>query len=181
MITVFDNVFSDDEVSQFESQLTTIPWYLSTADNYASVTSDVYNKYADSNTIEGVQLTNFLFIDKPNSPQYPLGATILEQFCLRTNTPIRKLIRIKANLQLPQSREENQYNTPHVDSYNPHMVALYYANDSDACTLFFNKSFYVTKKVESKRGRMVLFSGDNYHAGQPPTKNPRIIINYNFI
>jgi hypothetical protein len=181
MIQVFDNVFSEQEEIEFEQNFLKMPWYLSSADNHASVTSDVYNKYADSNTIEGIQLTNFLFIDKPNSPYYPVGAKILEQFCIRTNTPISKLIRIKANLQLPQSREENQYNTPHVDNYSPHMVAIYYVNESDASTLFFDKDFYVYKKVQSKRGRMIVFSGDNYHAGQPPTKNPRIIINYNFL
>jgi hypothetical protein len=180
MIAVFDNIFTDAEIDKFEKGFLSLPWYLSTADNHASVTSDVYKKYSDTNTIEGVQLTNFLFTNKPNSIDYPLGATILEQFCLRTQTPIKELIRIKANLQLPQTREETQYNTPHVDNYSPHIVALYYVNDSDACTLFFDESFYVTNKVESKRGRMVLFSGDHYHAGQPPTKKPRIVVNYNF-
>ena len=178
---VFDNVYSEEEIKNIENVFLTIPWFLSSAENHASVTSDVIKRYADKNTIEGIQLTNFLFIDKPNSPYYAEGAKILEQFCLRTGMPIQQLIRIKANLQLPEPREDWQHNTPHVDNYNRHKVAIYYVNDSDGCTFFFDKELKVTKKVESKRGRMVVFSGDIYHAGQPPTKNTRIMINFNFI
>lgn len=182
MIQIFDNVFSEQEISDIETKFYTIPWFLSSADNHASVTADVREKYSDSNTIEGIQLTNFFFInDKPNSPYYKDSAEILEKFCLRENVPIQKLIRIKANLQLPEPREDSNYNTPHVDNYSPHKVAIYYVNDSDGSTFFFDKQFKVIKKVDSKRGRIVLFSGDIYHSGQPPTKDKRIIINFNFI
>jgi hypothetical protein len=178
---VFDNVFSESEIQGIEKTFLTIPWFLSSAENHASVTSDVRQKYSDSNTIEGIQLTNFLFIDKPNSPFYQDGAEVLKKFCERTRTPIRNLIRIKANLQLPEHRLESQYNTPHVDNYSPHTVAIYYVNDSDGSTFFFDKNMKVVDKIESKRGRMVVFPGNTYHAGQPPTTNARIIINFNFI
>lgn len=180
-MNVFDNVFSEQEIDEIEKKFFSLPWFLSSAERHASVTADIKQKYSDANTIEGIQLTNFLFIDKPNSPQYADGAKILEQFCLRTGMPIQQLIRIKANLQLPEPREDWQYNTPHVDNYSHHKVAIYYVNDSDACTFFFDKQMKVVRKVQSKRGRIVIFPGEIYHAGQPPTKNPRIIINYNFL
>jgi len=178
---VFDNIYSEEETKDIENTFLSIPWFLSSAENHASVTANVRQKYSDANTIEGIQLTNFLFIDKPNSPFYSHAEKILEKFSTRTRTSIRKLIRIKANLQLPELRKDTQYNTPHVDSYSQHMVAIYYVNDSDGSTFFFDKNMKVVEKVESKRGRMIVFPGNTYHAGQPPTKNARIIINFNFI
>lgn len=178
---VFDGLYSEEEIENIENVFSTIPWFLSSAENHASVTPNVRERYSDINTIEGIQLTNFLFIDKPNSSFYPDAAKILEKFCNKTNTPIKKLIRIKANLQLPEHRKDTQYNTPHVDNYIPHMVAIYYVNDSDGSTFFFDNNKKIVEKVESKRGRMVIFPGNTYHAGQPPTRNKRIVINFNFI
>jgi hypothetical protein len=183
MIKVY-NVFSEDEIKQIEKKFTdNFPWYLSTADNHATVTKDVHDQFADDNTVESTQLTNFLFIDgKGTSSHYAVGAEILEQFCMRTNTPITKLIRIKANLQLKQDRTDDQYNTMHVDGYEPHMVMIYYVNDSDGQTILFNKNRQLEHRISAKAGMCLMFPGHILHAGQPPKlSQKRILINYNFL
>lgn len=183
MIKVY-NVFSEEEIKQIEKKFTEgFPWYLSTADNHASVTKDVYDQFADDNTIEGTQFTNFLFINGAgNSSHYAAGAEILEQFCIRTNTPISALIRIKANLQLKQDRTDDQHNTMHVDGYDPHMVMIYYVNDSDGQTFLFDKNMQIEHRISPKAGTCLLFPGHILHAGQPPkASEKRILINYNFL
>jgi hypothetical protein len=183
MIKVY-NVFSEDEIKQIEQKFTdNFPWYLSTADDHATVTKDVRAQFTDDNTVESTQLTNFMFINGAgNSPHYALGAEILQQFCIRTNTPISKLIRIKANLQLRQDRTEDQYNTMHVDGYEPHMVMIYYVNQSDGQTILFNKNREIEHRISPRAGMCLLFPGHILHAGQPPkTSQKRIIVNFNFL
>jgi hypothetical protein len=182
MIKLYNNIFSDAEKDQIEAGFANnFPWYLSTADNHASVTKDVAEQYKDQHTLETPMMTNFLFIDKPNSPYYEHGAMILEAFCNRANIPIKKLIRIKANLQLQQQRRDDQYTTPHVDGYFPHMVMIYYVNDSDGCTLLFDQDRNITERIVPVRGNCLLFSGNILHSSQTPVKtSKRIVVNYNF-
>ena len=183
MIKVYDNVFSEKEITEIENTFTKMPWYLSTADEYRTVSKNIYDQYNDGNTIESVQLTDFIFSNgKPNSPVYPQAAFILEQFCIRKQIPISKLIRIKANLQVQQQRQENQYNTMHVDGYEAHLVLIYYVNDSDGHTIIFDSDKQIKERIVPKRGRCLLFSGNQLHSGQPPlTNKTRVVINYNFL
>lgn len=183
MIKVFDDVFSEEEITQIENTFIKMPWFLSTAEGYRTVSDNVFEEYTDNNTIEGVQFTDFIFSDgKPNSQIYPTAAFILEQFCIRKQFPISKLIRIKANLQVQQPRAEHEYNTMHVDGYESHLVLLYYVNDTDGNTIIFDDKRQIKERIVPKRGRCLLFSGNQLHAGQPPTSHKtRIVINYNFL
>lgn len=84
----------------------------------------------------------------------------------------------------------------HVDSYNPHVVFLYYVVTSNGNTLIsdcrsewgeFDKNFYeydydkcaIIKKVKPQKGRLVVFDGRYYHAAEQSTQDIRCIINYN--
>lgn len=61
-------------------------------------------------------------------------------------------------------------------------TAIYYVNDSDGNTVIFNNRLKARKVIEPKKGRIVLFHGHHFHAGQPPIKSSkRVVINYNFI
>lgn len=183
MIKVFDNVFSEEEKDQLEREFTqNFPWFLSTSQNHRSVEQHIYEKNKDENTIENATLTNFLFIEnKQNSPYFGEAAKILEQFSIRTNTQIRRLHRIKANLDLRSTRTEDQYTTPHIDGDYAHLVMIYYVNNSDGCTILFDQDGRITHRVVPVRGNCLIFPGNIYHAAQPPTKNPtRIVINFNF-
>ena len=68
---------------------------------------------------------------------------------------------------------------PHNDIYEPHLVCLYYINDSDGDTVFFNKENEI-KRVSPKKGRIVLFDGAIKHSAGIPKNLPRFILNINF-
>jgi hypothetical protein len=74
------------------------------------------------------------------------------------------------------------HNTPHCDNLFDHTVILYYVNDSDGKTYFYenqDKPEKITKIVDSKKGRIVIFNGKHLHCGSHPRENYRIVINFN--
>ena len=76
----------------------------------------------------------------------------------------------------------NKFYRPHVDNEDPHWVCLYYINDTDGDTLFFENNQInsnIIKRVSPKKGRVVLFDGSLWHCPETPTKRTRAVINYN--
>ena len=82
---------------------------------------------------------------------------------------------------------------PHIDFSFPNISTVYYVNDSDGDTIFYNekakqyddiKAFSKLNEVERvspKANRLVVFEGDTIHTGSSPNKHKnRIIINSNF-
>lgn len=100
---------------------------------------------------------------------------------LNENYDIKNIIRSKANLQTQtKNTSVNQLNPPHTDMDFPHYVMLYYVNDCDGDTFFFDRDGNLLKRVSPKKGRLVYFNGEIYHAGSNPIKSKdRIVININ--
>lgn len=88
-----------------------------------------------------------------------------------------------------------EHDSPHIDYDTPHLVCLYYVNDSDGDTVIFDKSvkdvhpefnnfseteFKIVQRISPKKGRVVLFDGTTYHASSTPTTDVRCIVNMNF-
>jgi ectoine hydroxylase-related dioxygenase (phytanoyl-CoA dioxygenase family) len=76
---------------------------------------------------------------------------------------------------------------PHIDlQYDngdpvDHKVLLYYINDSDGPTYFFNEACELQDTVYPKPGRAIIFDGSNIHAASNPVKHPfRMVINIDF-
>lgn len=87
----------------------------------------------------------------------------------------------------------------HVDSFAPHYSIIYYINDSDGDTVFYNdtlgdrfkewmsilsnnKDFSYwkeNKRVSPKKGRIVIFDGRIFHRSSYPTTQDRYILNFN--
>lgn len=102
---------------------------------------------------------------------------------------ISEMYRIRANFTFPVPNfTENNFNTPHCDSNSKLVSALYYVNDSDGDTFFFNKvkgenldNVKIIKRISPKSNRMIFFPSNRYHAGSNPIKNQsRIVINFMF-
>ena len=83
--------------------------------------------------------------------------------------------------------------SPHVDFSFPHFSTVFYVNDSDGDTIFYDKraksrteidqfsDLKEIKRVSPKANRLVIFEGDIVHTGSSPNKHKnRIIINSNF-
>jgi len=93
--------------------------------------------------------------------------------------PNYKPLRVMANL----TTQTKNYliNLPHVDSYDDDKISfLYYVNNSDGCTLFYDKGVEVLR-TQPIKGTGVMFSSNTVHAGQlPVTNNNRYVINMIF-
>jgi len=115
----------------------------------------------------------------------------------KANLKLNDLIRVRLGM-FPQTPLEVPYHNPHVDFYEPHLVGLYYVNDSDGDTVVFNETFEKVSleqsvkhanehkftelaRISPKKGRMVFFDGRHYHASMHPMAHPqRIAITFNF-
>ena len=77
--------------------------------------------------------------------------------------------------------------TPHIDITTdgapiPHKVILFYLNDSDGDTYFYDKENKIIDSVTPKENRAVLFDGSILHSSSKPIKFPRrIVLNINLV
>ena len=90
---------------------------------------------------------------------------------------VTKITQARVFLQLPRGNTNPQ--PPHVDRKEPHFVCLYYVNDSEGDTIFYNNK-EITQKVSPKKGRIIFFNGSIKHSGSHPSTKTRTVININF-
>ena len=89
------------------------------------------------------------------------------------------------------SGKEDFIHPPHDDFSFPNTASVYYVNESDGDTIFYNvkpadvpkdKDLKEYDRVTPKANRLVIFDGDLLHTGCSPTKHKnRILINSNYI
>lgn len=149
------------------------------------------------------QLTHHLFMagEEGQSPHYPILTPILNS--IQDIHGDILLYRAKVNVNMPDGyRHPNSHpvvtpdtnqpryvsQVPHTDlkfengNSIPHLVCLYYVNDSDGPTFFYDNDLNVIEKVSPSRGTAVIFDGDTLHAGSNPILTPlRFAININFL
>ena len=132
----------------------------------------------NSNTEEDMLLVTSI---EPNLPYYDLTQKLLKTFAKKHGLSVNQTIRTKVNLYFKS--DNNSHHTPHIDFEQPHWVFLYFLNDSDGETVFFeNKEGKEYIRVEPKAGRAVVFDGSIYHASQSPKHHKlRSTLNINFI
>ncbi len=117
---------------------------------------------------------------------------IPERACKTIGKECLDIFNVRSFMHFPLDEKlRKQYDNPHIDILYPHLVCLYYVNDSDGDTFIFDKTkddynelpkdvqLNVIKQVSPKKGRVVLFDGKRYHSSSGPTKNVRCIINFN--
>ena len=135
------------------------------------------------------QLTHHLFMkdgeEEQKSPHYPILTPFLESIYSKVGD--FELLRAKVNVTMPDPRfEAYTSQVPHVDlKYDdgnelPHVVFLYYINDSDGPTYFYNQELEVVSSVPPIMGTCVMFDGGTLHAGSNPNSTPfRYALNIN--
>jgi len=95
----------------------------------------------------------------------------------------KEIHRAKINIMTRWEKKYAEFHTsPHLDSdCCDHYVLLYYANDSDGETTFFDENFNIVDTVAPKKGRILLFNGKMPHASRAPCEHDlRIVLNMNF-
>ena len=91
--------------------------------------------------------------------------------------------RVKCNLNLNVTGYKKSSHQPiHQDQIlKGYMSLIYYINDSDGDTIFFNKDLKETKRVKPKKNTAVLFDSNILHCGCNPIKSMRrAVINFIF-
>jgi predicted nucleic-acid-binding Zn-ribbon protein len=144
------------------------------------LTGDVF---LDSNTIEAPQFIHTFVSDGVvNSGVYKDIAPILNKV-LDIVDGDYYVAKCKVNMNLIDTRFEGKYHTPHIDNgFDDQITAIYYVNDSDGDTLFFDDSGKVTQRVTPKKGTLVMWKGKVFHAKSSPIKTTsRVVININLL
>ena len=59
-------------------------------------------------------------------------------------------------------------------------MILYYINDADGDTFFFDSDGMIIHRETPERGKMVIFDGSIFHASSSPSKNIRMTLNINY-
>jgi hypothetical protein len=150
----------------------------------------------NTNTKDSFQFCHSMFHHgKPVSKYYDLIYPIVYHISEIANKDYtNKVMRIKANLLTKiNSVEDDSHHYAHVDQMNTHNQLyssfLYYVNDSDGDTFFFEElwsnpqpsELTLQKKVSPKKNSGVLFNSSQYHASSSPVKNKiRCVISFIF-
>lgn len=148
-------------------------------------------------TNEQFGLTHQLFLNMNScSPYSDFILPLVYEISEKSGFDFRKIHNARSFLQIP-SINSNRHDVFHVDLVFPHLVFLYYVNDSDGNTTILNRLYSegstpflditnnyssdIIESVEPKRGRVVIFDGMHYHAAGVPKHNYRCVLNFNLI
>lgn len=120
-------------------------------------------------------------------PSYPRYLNLIDKFCLKHGIEYEAIGRVKFNVTPWVEDATTLY--PHVDKSAPHLIFLYYVDDSDGDTFIYNERFTggivepplsVMKSITPKRGAAFVADGRHFHSITPPKAHSvRSVINAN--
>jgi hypothetical protein len=157
MFKVIDNFLDKEIFKKVKKELDNIPWY------YSETTGD------------GNDYSNFLFYhslygNKKVESEYYFNSILMP---VLGKLNFNYLNRAKLNLYT--NRDKHIKTSFHIDTKEPHIVALFAFNTNNGYTEFENKT-----KVHSKENTLILFPGHLTHRSINQTdKNIRINLNIN--
>ena len=184
MIKVYDNLLPEHFADSIE-QLHTSPrinWYLHQSTVDKEYHDDKRVVFTTDNVVNSPQFVHVFYSSQSGHSQLiPEVESVMKHLDVNFNE--LNIRRIKSNLTTYQKGyKENNTQPPHVDSiYETDSSLIYYVNDSDGDTLFYDDDMNIIKRVSPKKNRAVLFPSTMVHAGCNPIKNDtRLVINYIF-
>lgn len=171
----------------YESTMATfMPWYYS--DSTIHKGNNTLPSHPDiRDSSQFVHLA--LWPDQENSWIWNVIKPVLYFFEKETGTKIKDTQRCKINLLQPSKNyQPNTFHPPHNDGEDNQYSLIYYVNDSDGDTYFFNEFFTGVKpeltiynKVTPKKGKAVFFDSARYHCSSNPVNTERrVAINFVF-
>ena len=174
-IKVYDNVLNPNLVDYIEAFTATPPQDFS-YNFLRNVTTPSLPNFQPG-------LLHVLTSNSNNPSKYsPFFNQVLYNFCFSQNINLKAIYTARVFLQFPLPSGINEKEKIHTDIKIPHMVCLYYINDSDGDTILYEDDEKTEiKRVTPKKGRIVFFDGSIKHCGSFPTKTYRNIINFDFL
>lgn len=151
------------------------PWFY-----HGSTLNNKEEEIKKDTSIDSPQFTHVFYFDgKPNSDYYNNILKVLYDI----KFPYEKinLHRVKGNLNFNIKNYTKENHQPiHFDTDKTGSKSfIYYVNDSDGDTLFFDDELNVIDRISPKKGMGILFDSNIKHAAQNPMTNyARCIINY---
>lgn len=110
------------------------------------------------------------------SPYYNLFESTLACIAWHGGYPLEDIYRARLGLLYPS---DVPHNKPHVDYDFMHTVAIYYVNESDGATYFFDDYHEVVHTEQPHKGKTIFFDGQQLHASSTPSKGVRVVLNVN--
>lgn len=188
-IIVIDNILTDTHLSMLLESVksTEFPWYY------------LPNTHTAPTVIEEYSHGFIHWLQEPEkfgkAPSIYLNifSPVLYILLDKANMEFRGLIRSRVNLSTRSSVQHKGY--PHVDWIydEPYYSAIFYLEDSDGDTCFYNveddgyseihlsEDIKVIKRVTPKRNRAVIFQGNIAHSAMLPLNhNTRTVVNFCF-
>ena len=171
LIEVHDNILSKDIVNKLEDK----------------ILNDTPFFFVPNIALKGVKEykpglgNNFLYNGTTLNSDYRHNYFILQilyQLCSYKNINLLNIFQGRIFLHLPSPNPSPD--NIHVDLNFPHLVCLYYVNDSDGDTILFDNNNNEIQRVTPKKGRIVLFDGSIKHCSSSPSKIHRAIVNFDF-
>jgi hypothetical protein len=192
MIEVFENFLSKEEQIKLQEIVfsSNFGWYWAENSSYDPTVEpndiafkeliNLSSKYSEFPQFCHVLLDNHII----NSNYFHLFfEIILSKLVRKTDS----LFRAKINLNIPfQTFGKNSIGVPHVDCSDfSYKSLIYYINDSDGDTVFFDKKFgnkldnlNIEKTITPKSGTMVIFDSNHIHSASLPfLSNKRAVLN----
>jgi hypothetical protein len=183
-IEVIDNFLSNEDFKKIYdlANSSNFPYFMS-RDKY-TIPVNIFEKNEKDyeNLKEYIQFVHSFYnidISKTNKSDYFF---IIENFIknILDKKKIKKFELLRAKINVQTKLEKNtihNHNTPHNDFPFEHKVFLFYINDSDGDTFFFNNK-QIFKQISPKENRLIIFDGDIEHAGTHPiNSDKRIVLN----
>jgi hypothetical protein len=137
--------------------------------------------FDDENTIHTPQFVHSLVeCGRINSPFFNEFAPVFHKLYDLMEGDF-ELVRYKVNLNPRDGRFVDKYHVPHIDNQIEGAVtAVYYINDADGDTIFFDDERRVVSRVAPKKGRLIYWSGKRFHAKTSPVNcSSRFVLNLN--
>lgn len=169
----------------YEEPKWNFPWIFNKSTN---IKTDSYAIIDRNDVVDSLQFVHMAMFNKQKkSPFADNCISILNKFAVKNNITVKDVVRIKANMILKNGNKGIHY--PHVDADKDHLVFLYYVNDSDGDTIFFNEKYNGSKindlsimtSISPESGKAVVFDGLTYHASSNPINSDfRCVINIDF-
>jgi hypothetical protein len=174
---------SDQDILLNAVSSSNFPYRLYPTHIYENQNDDLYEEYHAP-----LQFTHFLYMHGEEKRSAHLGIIRPIFDSMHELYGQVTLFRAKVNLTTPQPQAyEYMPQIPHTDmKYDDgtlidHQVLLYYINDADGPTYFFNETGEIEESVNPKKGRAIVFDGSILHAGSSPVDSPfRYALNINF-
>ena len=189
---ILDDLFDKDFQDQIEDCMFECRWIFLNDNVLGSETPDTkYRKFV--NPLEYDIAPCFIadLLLPLNINPYKKISLIVHDVCSKINFNIEKIERCYGSIGA-FTPNKTRKNTIHVNRDVPHLVLLYYVNDSDGDTILYDKTMddipyeeqypdehydlNITHRVTPKKGRVLVFDGRHYHASSSPTKSMRCII-----